>query len=72
MEALHVETTEDRFLISIDKRSIDKQYLFYLLDKFRLEYLARKVDFDASIVDLGEEIKSNWWKENKEWFLNRK
>jgi len=71
MEPIQVTSQKDKFLISLDKAYFDKETLYDLLDKFRIEYLAKKVDFDKSIEDLGEEIKSKWWKENKERFLNR-
>ena len=69
MRAIDINTTEDRFVISIDKRVIDKETLLELVEKFRLEYLVRKADFDESIEDLGEEIKSSWWNENKDRFI---
>ncbi|MCU0326632.1 MAG: hypothetical protein MUF45_15505 [Spirosomaceae bacterium] len=72
MQAIDLQTSNDRFLISIDKKYIDKEFLLDIIDKIRIEYLAHKVDFDESIEDLGEEIKSNWWEQNKSRLLNRK
>jgi hypothetical protein len=60
MQAIDLQTTNDKFLISIDKNLVDKEFL--------LEYLVRKADFDESIEDLGEEIKADWWKQNKDRF----
>jgi hypothetical protein len=69
MRAIDLQTTNDKFLISIDKNSIDKEFLLNLIEKIRLEYLVRKVDFDESIEDLGEEIKADWWQKNKDKFI---
>jgi hypothetical protein len=69
MQAIDLQTTNDKFLISIDKNSIDKEFLLNLIEKIRLEYLVRKVDFDESIEDLGEEIKADWWQKNKARFI---
>ena len=69
MQAINVETTADRFLISIDKNLFTKEKLFRMLNQFRLESLAQQVDFDESIEDLGEEIKDSWWQQNKERLL---
>ncbi len=69
MQAIDLQTTNDKFLISIDKNSIDKEFLLNLIEKIRLEYLVRKVDFDESIEDLGEEIKADWWQKNKDKFI---
>ena len=65
MQAINVETTADRFLISIDKNLVTKEMLLRLLNQLRQESLAQRVDFDESIEDLGEEIKDSWWQQNK-------
>lgn len=70
MQALQVTTTSDRFLISVDRSVIKRETLLRLLEIFRLEMLAEGVDFDPTIEDLGEEIVSDWWKKNKETYLN--
>ncbi len=72
MSALQLTTTSDRFLISVDRSAITRENLLRLLELFRLEMLAEKVDFDPSIEDLGEEIVSDWWNKNKESYLNPK
>lgn len=69
MQAIDLQTTEDKFLISIDKNSVDKEFLLGLIEKIRLETLVRKADFDESVEDLGEEIKAVWWKKNKDRFI---
>lgn len=69
MEAINLQTTEDKFVISIDKLMVDKLFLIELLHRLRVEYLANGVNFDETIEDLGEEIKSKWWYANKEKFL---
>jgi hypothetical protein len=69
MQAIDLQTTNDKFLISIDKNLVDKEFLLNLIEKIRLEYLVRKVDFDESIEDLGEEIKADWWQKNKDKFI---
>lgn len=70
MQAIDLQTTDDRFLISIDKKFIDREFLLKLIDKIRLESLVRKADFDDDIEQLGEEIKADWWKKNKDRFIN--
>lgn len=69
MRAITLETQDNNYLIRIDKNSIDKDFLFNLIEKLRLEFLAQEVDFDEDIEELGKEIKSNWWKENKEKYI---
>jgi len=69
MQALTLQNFEDRFLISIDKSYIDQDFLIRLMNRIRLEYLSKKVDFDESIENIGEEIKANWWDQNKDRLL---
>ncbi|MCW5961257.1 MAG: hypothetical protein KIS76_13920 [Pyrinomonadaceae bacterium] len=69
MQNIGLETTDEKFLISIDKNFVDKEFLLKLIEKIRLEYLANKVDLDESIEDFGEEIKANWWEKNKSKFI---
>ena len=69
MSALQITTTSDRFLISLDRKVIKRESLLRLLEIFRLEMLAERVDFDPSMEDLGEEIVADWWEKNKETYL---
>jgi hypothetical protein len=69
MQVVDLQTTNDKFLISIDKTLVDKEFMLNLIEKIRLEYFVRKVDFDESIEDLGEEIKADWWQKNKDNFI---
>jgi len=64
--ALSLQTVDNRFLISIDKTYIDQDFLMRLMNRIRIEYLAKKIDFDETIEELGEEIKANWWEKNKD------
>jgi hypothetical protein len=70
MEAVEVTSLKDRMVISIDKSLVSKEYLLNLLNRLYLEGLAKKADFDEEVLEVSEEIKSNWWKENKERFLS--
>ena len=70
MQAIDLQTTEDKFLISIDKDLIDKEFLLDLIEKIRFESLVRRADFDESVEDLGEEIKADWWQKNQSRFIN--
>ena len=68
--ALQLTTTNDRFLISLDRTVIKRESLLRLLELLRLEMLAERINFDLSIEDLGEEIVADWWSKNKAAYLN--
>ena len=70
MEPVTLDSSGERFIVSIDKSCMDKEILMQMLERIRLEYLARKVDFDDEIEGLGEEITSDWWKKNKGRFID--
>ena len=69
MNAIEVQTSPDRYIISIDKSLMDKDILFSFLERLKLEELGRKVNFDESILEIGEEINDNWCKNNKSRFI---
>jgi hypothetical protein len=69
MEAINIQSTEEKYVISIDKNAVDKDFLFDLLERLSIENLAQKINMDDSIIDLGEDIKKEWWQNNKDRFL---
>lgn len=71
MEAIELISTEDRFVISIDKRIVDRAILLLLIQRFWIEHLAHVVNFDESILDFAEEIKETWWAKNQERIFKR-
>lgn len=70
MTSIHLDTSTDKYLISIDKKALDKTWLIKLVEKLRVEELAQQFDFDEDIEDLGEQIKADWWNKNKHRFIN--
>ena len=71
MQAISLKTTPEKFLLSIDRSVIDTSALLRLLERLRVESLAKKVDFEEDIEQLGEEIKADWWDKNKDRLINR-
>ena len=69
MQAIEVKSTDDKIIISIDKKSVDIDFLTNLLNKFRVEQLIKKANFDEEILKLSKSIKQDWWKKNKAEFL---
>ena len=69
MDPVTLDSSGERFLVSIDKNFIDKASLIEMLERIRLEYLAQKIDFKEDLTELGENIKSDWWQKNKARFI---
>lgn len=71
MQAIEIQNQPDRYVISIAKDAMDKDTLLRLLETIQLEQLARKIDFDDSILELAEEINTGWWQANKGRFIGQ-
>jgi hypothetical protein len=71
MKPIHLETTEDKVLITVDKNSVNPDLVIKLVEHLQMEYLAQKVNFNDDIERLGEEIKSDWWNKNKSKLLGK-
>ena len=69
-QAISLQDTGERYLISIDKTMVGQEMLLKLLNRLRVEYLTKKADFDDDIENLGEEIKTSWWENNRDRLLN--
>ena len=71
MNPITVDSSGERFLISVDKSFMDKAFLVDFVERIRIEYLAQKINFDEELQELGEEIKQSWWTENKSRFIKQ-
>ena len=69
MNAIDIQNQADRYVISIDKKAVSQEFMLELLERLQFEQLARKIDFDDSILALVEEINSNCWQQNKQRFI---
>ena len=65
MTGISLSSTDQHFLLTIDKNMVTKAAIERLIARIRLEYLAEQADFDASIEEVGEEMKADWWAKNK-------
>ena len=65
MTGISLSSTDQHFLLTIDKNMVTKAAIERLIARLRLEYLAEQANFDASIEEVGEEMKADWWPKNK-------
>ena len=71
MNPISISSTEQHFTIKIDKTAVNRIYIFSLLERLRIENLIERAAFSSEVEQLSKDIKSSWWEENKEWFLNQ-
>lgn len=70
MTKIQLDTQPDKYMISIDRSAVDRQWLVQLIERLRLEELAGQFDFSEDVEALGEQIKADWWAKNKSRFIN--
>ncbi len=71
MNNVKIEATDQNIMITVDRRLLDIDVLTEFLDKLRIEYLAKKINFSEEILDLAEEIRKDGWNAIKEQFLKK-
>ena len=65
MEPIEFKSTDDKVIITIDKEKVGADFLKKLLNRFRVERLIKKENFDEEIAKLSKEVKQDWWEKNK-------
>lgn len=69
---LEINKEGDVFTIKFTREEISEDFLRRLLIKFKVEKLLEKSKMTKEQAwKLSEEIKENWWNENKDWILNK-
>jgi len=71
MKTIEIQDLEDEYVIRIEKNVIDKAYLSRILERLELEYLIKKAAFDERLIALGEEMKQDWWENNRDRILKK-
>ena len=71
MDAVEIRKEEGRYIFSIDESQMDKLSLEKILNRIWIQYLVEKAQFDQSILELGREMKSDWWQKNKTEILKK-
>ena len=69
MNPITIQTTEQTVQITFDKTVVPMDFLTDLLHTLEREYLAKTVNFSDDLLQLGEQIKQEWWQRNKRDFL---
>lgn len=72
MSEITVETTDEKYLISINRSLMDKPTFRAFFERLRVELLADKMNTDESdLLALGEEVKASWWVNNQNQILDK-
>ncbi len=71
MQGLEITSDSKKLVFSIDKSNFSEQVLLEITKIVRLEYLIEKAGFSDEVINIGNEIKSDWWEKNKEQYTSR-
>jgi len=69
MEAFQIARRKDNIQVTIGTKDVDSDTLMEVLKRIQIEFLAQRVNFDDSILELAKEINSDWWHKNKNRLL---
>ncbi len=65
MNGFSVSSTKETLNIAFDRNIFNDDFLSEILDIIEVNYLSKLVDFDESILNTANEIKSNIWQKEK-------
>ena len=71
MEAVEIKKEAGKYIFSIDESQMDRLSLEKILNRIWMQYLVEKAQFDQSVLELGAEMKSDWWQKNKTEILKK-
>ncbi len=69
MKNFRIQSVGNEAVITVDLSFINIESLNRLFERLRTEQLIQKADFNDNITEIGPEIKQNWWRKNKERYL---
>lgn len=69
MQTFQIARTSHSVQITMNTSGMDDDQLVEMLRRIQMEYLARRVNFDDSILELAKEIDKDWWQKNKKRLL---
>lgn len=71
MQVFDVQSKENKIIITIDRSSVAINFLESFLDRLRVEQIVQKAEFSEDILVEAENIKHEWWRKNKDRFLEK-
>lgn len=69
MQTFSMNSVGNQVVITIDRSLISIDSLNKLFERLRLEELIKKANFSEEVLEIGKEIKSEWWQKNKKRYL---
>lgn len=69
MKTFSIQSFGNQAVITVDLSFINIETLNRFFERLQVEQLVQKADFSDEIMEIGTEIKQNWWQKNREEYL---
>ncbi|RMG05060.1 MAG: hypothetical protein D6726_02065 [Nitrospirae bacterium] len=69
MDAISVKSSKNKIVVTFDKTKLNVDILLKFIERLEIEEKAEKIDFSNDILQVADEIKNQWWLQNKKKLL---
>lgn len=69
MNNFSIQSSGNKAVITVDLSFINIDSLNRLFDRLKIEQLVKQANFSDEVMEIGKEIKQNWWQKNREEYL---
>ncbi len=69
MTALNIQNKDNEILIRLNRNSFDETYLISLVKRLNMEATAKEAQISMKVLEIADEIDSDWWSQNGDEFL---
>ncbi|MCP4404579.1 MAG: hypothetical protein GY801_45665 [bacterium] len=69
MQNFNIQSRGDQIVITIDRSLMGLESFNRLFERMRVEQLVQKANFSDDVIEIGTEIKRDWWRKNREQYL---
>jgi hypothetical protein len=69
MTAFNIQNKDNEILIRLNRNSFDETYLISLVKRLNLEATVKEAQIDTKVLEIADEIDTEWWSKNCDEFL---
>lgn len=69
MKNFSIQSIGSQAVITVDLSFLDMESLNRMFERLRTEQLIQQAEFNDELAAIGPEIKQDWWRRNREQYL---